>query len=120
MNKIIEKLTCTKGAGGIARYENDNYYQVNKNAGPNPWFISTLWVAEYYIKKATSEKELTSAIEIFEWVANKALPSGVLSEQINPYTGEPLSVAPLTWSHAGFVTAVVKYLEKIEFLNKKI
>ena len=120
MNKIIEKLTCTKGAGGIARYENDNYYQVNKNAGPNPWFISTLWVAEYYIKKATSEKELTSAIEIFELVANKALPSGVLSEQINPYTGEPLSVAPLTWSHAGFITAVVKYLKKIEFLNKKI
>jgi len=119
INKIIEKLKCNKGAGGIARYEHDDYHRVNKDAGPNPWFISTLWIAEYYIEKAKSEKELKPVIEILEWVTEKTLPSGVLPEQINPYNSQPLSVAPLTWSHAAFVIAVVKYLKKIEFLNKK-
>ena len=44
-------------------------------------------------------------------VRDHALPSGVLAEQVNPYTNEPLSVSPLTWSHAAFVTAVLEYLE---------
>jgi GH15 family glucan-1,4-alpha-glucosidase len=32
--------------------------------------------------------------------------------------GSPISVAPLTWSHATFVLTVVKYLNKVEELNK--
>jgi GH15 family glucan-1,4-alpha-glucosidase len=30
----------------------------------------------------------------------------VLPEQVDPYTGEAKSVAPLTWSHAAYVHAV--------------
>jgi len=44
--------------------------------------------------------------------AEHALPSGVLAEQVNPHTGEPLSVSLLTWSHAAFVSAVIEYLER--------
>jgi len=36
----------------------------------------------------------------------------VLAEQLNPLTGEPLSVAPLTWSHATFVETVLDFVEK--------
>jgi glucoamylase len=36
----------------------------------------------------------------------------MLAEQINPHTGVPLSVSPLVWSHAEFVTAVCEYVEK--------
>jgi GH15 family glucan-1,4-alpha-glucosidase len=46
---------------------------------------------------------------LLEWCRTKALPSGVLAEQVHPYTGEPLSVSPLTWSHAAFVSAVQHY-----------
>jgi hypothetical protein len=42
------------------------------------------------------------------------LPSGVLAEQVHPYTNQPLSVSPLTWSHAAFVTTVLEYLNKLE------
>ena len=41
-----------------------------------------------------------------------SLPSGVLAEQVHPYPGEPLSVSPLTWSHATFVAAVLELLER--------
>jgi glucoamylase len=40
------------------------------------------------------------------------LPSGTMSEQLHPYTGEPLSVSPLTWSHAEYVRAVREYLDR--------
>jgi GH15 family glucan-1,4-alpha-glucosidase len=40
------------------------------------------------------------------------LPSGVLAEQVHPVTYRPLSVSPLTWSHAAFVTTILEYVEK--------
>ena len=36
----------------------------------------------------------------------------VLPEQIDPYTGKPVSVSPLTWSHATVVMTVMEYLLK--------
>jgi glucoamylase len=36
---------------------------------------------------------------------------------VNPYTNEPISVSPLTWSHAAVVGTVIKYLEKLEQLQ---
>jgi GH15 family glucan-1,4-alpha-glucosidase len=39
-------------------------------------------------------------------------PSGVLAEQLNPYTGESLSATPLVWSHAVYVKTVLLYLQK--------
>jgi GH15 family glucan-1,4-alpha-glucosidase len=40
-----------------------------------------------------------------------------MPEQVHPETGEPLSVAPLTWSHAEFVATVLNYLEKKQSLS---
>lgn len=118
--KIIEdKLTVKNGIGGLTRYEYDNYHRIDKKGIGNPWFISTLWLAEYYIARALTLQELEKAREILNWVCKYKLSTGVLSEQLNPFTGEPLSVSPLTWSHAGFVIAVVKYLDKLEELKKR-
>ncbi len=116
MRVIEDNLSVRTTVGGIARYENDKYHRIKKDpAVPgNPWFISTLWLAVYYIDKAKSVEELEKPKKILQWVASKALPSGLLSEQLNPYTGEPLSATPLTWSHAAFVVAVIKYLERME------
>ncbi len=35
-----------------------------------------------------------------------------MAEQLHPYTGEPLSVSPLTWSHAEYVRTVQEYIER--------
>ena len=74
-------------------------------------------MAEYYIAKAKKLDDLKPAIDIFHWVKQYALSTGVLPEQLDPCSGLPLSVAPLTWSHAGYVIAVVKYLEKLDVLD---
>jgi GH15 family glucan-1,4-alpha-glucosidase len=60
---------------------------------------------------------LKGVIEILEWAAKRALPSGVLAEQLHPETGEPVSVSPLTWSHSTFVAAVNNYLQKKRMLE---
>ena len=116
MNAIKERLWVKTEVGGIARYEEDYYHRVSedtKRVPGNPWFICTLWLAQWTIAKAKNPKELQEALPILEWVASRALPSGVLAEQVHPYTNQPLSVAPLTWSHAVFVTTVLEYLDKL-------
>lgn len=121
MNAIINRLLVKTEVGGIARYEGDSYHRVTENIKDvpgNPWFICTLWLAQWYIAKAESPKELEEAMSILEWVASKALPSGVLGEQIHPYTNQPLSVSPLTWSHAAFVATVLEYQEKAGSFKK--
>jgi GH15 family glucan-1,4-alpha-glucosidase len=47
-----------------------------------------------------------------EWTAKNALPSGALAEQIDPYSGKPISATPLLWSHAEYVLAVSEFLSK--------
>jgi len=112
MKAIEQRLTVRTPVGGIARYENDYYFQISQDVASvpgNPWFISTLWLAEWYVATAATLDDLERPLALLRWCASKALPSGVLAEQVHPYTGEPLSVSPLTWSHAAFVSAVQHY-----------
>jgi oligosaccharide amylase len=113
---LKEKLWIPIGVGGMARYENDPYQRdqrITQQITGNPWFICTLWFANYLAEKARDEKELSQAMEIMKWVSAHALPSGVLAEQIHPITGEPISVSPLTWSHATFVAVAQHILHRL-------
>jgi GH15 family glucan-1,4-alpha-glucosidase len=103
-------------AGGLARFEDDDYYRIPGASQGNPWIITTLWYAEYLTAKARTRKDLVRVREMFDWVVRHAQPSGVLSEQQHPQTGEQVSVAPLAWSHAAYVNAVLLYLEKMREL----
>lgn len=121
MNAIESTLIVKTQIGGIARYLGDSYFQISQfdhSVPANPWFICTLWLAEWYAKIAKTQRDLVKARMILEWVVKHALPSGVLAEQINPYTGAPLSVSPLTWSHAEYVVAVHAYLEARQGLKE--
>jgi GH15 family glucan-1,4-alpha-glucosidase len=115
MKAVYDRLWCKTDVGGIARYENDWYYQVSQdiaNVPGNPWFICTMWYGQWLVGRARSLAELGPAGEILEWVAAAALPSGILSEQLDPYSKAPLSVSPLTWSHATVVSLVHEYVRK--------
>ncbi|MBV9850121.1 MAG: glycoside hydrolase family 15 protein, partial [Armatimonadetes bacterium] len=117
MTQIEQRLWCRTDIGGVARYENDYYHQISQdtaNVPGNPWIICTLWLAEWYIAKAKSLPELSRALEILDWVRRHTLESGVLAEQLHPYSGDPMSVSPLTWSHATVVMTVREYLAKLE------
>jgi GH15 family glucan-1,4-alpha-glucosidase len=121
MQALEQTLWVQTPVGGVARYENDDYYRVTSDlslAQGNPWFISTLWLAQYRIACATTLDELHLAIPLLQWAQSHASPSGTMAEQIDPFTGEPLSASPLTWSHAEYVTTVYQYLAKYRELQK--
>ncbi|GAB4195524.1 MAG: glycoside hydrolase family 15 protein [Phycisphaeraceae bacterium] len=121
MNAIADELWIKTGVGGIARYTNDYYHQVSddvKNVPGNPWFICTLWLADYYIARAETVSELEKAKPILDWVARHALPSGILAEQVHPHTNAPLSVSPLTWSHATLVATVTAYQTRLDRMSR--
>lgn len=105
-NKIFNKLWVPK-IGGLARYENDYYQRIkdDKSIPGNPWIITTLWGADYY----SSLGRMDESKNLIDWVVDHAQPSGVFSEQINPYDGKPISVSPLVWSHAEFVITVLNH-----------
>ncbi|MCX7841781.1 MAG: glycoside hydrolase family 15 protein [Clostridia bacterium] len=98
---LIEKVLSTPGDGGIMRYENDNYI------GGNPWILTTLWLALYYIEK----KEYNKAREYFDWAVKGCTGLGLLPEQISRETGKPAWVIPLTWSHAMFILVLFGLIE---------
>lgn len=119
MNQLVEMLTVHTQVGGLARYTNDHYQEVvpvSKEIPGNPWIITTLWHAQWKIALAKDAAELDSAKKMIEWVQKYASPAGILAEQLHPHTGAPLSVAPLTWSHATYIETVLKYLEKEQSL----
>ncbi len=116
MSAIEEKL-WVDGVGGVARFENDGYMRVADEFAGNPWFLCTLWLAEYRIAIAKTKADLKGVLELLEWTAENALSSGVLAEQVSPLDGSPVSVSPLTWSHSTFVAVVENYLEKLKELE---
>jgi GH15 family glucan-1,4-alpha-glucosidase len=120
---IRERLTLQTPVGGVARYERDYYHRVEhvdlKRVPGNPWVICTLWLAMHDIAVAKSISELEPALKYLQWAVDRALPSGVLAEQFHPHTGAPISVSPLTWSHATVITVVMHYLLKHAELTGK-
>ena len=120
MSAVEKHLWVDTKIGGVARFQDDNYVRATPQATGNPWFICTLWLADYRIAIAKSKKDLRGALEILEWTTKRAKPSGILAEQINPLNGEHVSVSPLTWSHSTFVATTINYLQKLRQLNADV
>jgi glucoamylase len=121
MEAIRERLWVQTEIGGVARYEGDAYHRISEEMARvpgNPWLICTLWLAEHTIARATTVAELQSALDLVRWAHSKALPSLVLPEQIDPYDGQPLSVAPLTWSHAQVISVLRGYLDALRKMRR--
>lgn len=119
MDAIREKLLNDTAISGIIRFENDGYMRGAEPSPPNSWIITTLWLADYYIAAAKEMGDFAKALNILKWTVDRALPSGVLAEQIDPLTGEPRSVSPLTWSHSTFIATVNSYLSKKKSFEAK-
>lgn len=90
-------------AGGLPRYEYDNYRRTSDESLGNPWFVTSLWFAQYLIETGRASE----AEDIIEWTISCMLDSGALPEQIHPDTKEHLSVEPLVWSQAEFINALL-------------
>jgi GH15 family glucan-1,4-alpha-glucosidase len=121
MEAVRDRLANRAAAEGLARYTNDYYFQVEHDVGStpgNPWFICTLWLAQWYVAVARTSTDLKRARAIIDWTVRHQLPGGLLSEQLHPHTGAPLSVSPLTWSHAELVVTVDDYVRRASSLRR--
>lgn len=88
---------------GSPRYEHDHYFETDPRYMGNPWFVTTLWIAQYYART----NQIDKSKHYLDWTIQKALPSGILSEQVHPINGTPISVTPLVWSHAEVVNTIL-------------
>lgn len=101
--KIEQKLLDQSPSGGAPRYENDAYFRSDPAHMGNPWYVTTLWMGQFYASLGkTDEVE-----HIINWTLDHALPSGVLSEQVNPTNGSVVGVTPLVWSHAELINILL-------------
>jgi GH15 family glucan-1,4-alpha-glucosidase len=121
MQAIATQLHNGASSGGIARYTDDYYFRVEQDTRKvpgNPWFMCTMWLAQWYIATAKTLADLKPASDFIDWVVQHQLPGGLLSEQLDPNTGAPLSVSPLIWSHAEFIITVDDYCRKSDALKR--
>ncbi|MFH0769940.1 MAG: glycoside hydrolase family 15 protein [Candidatus Peregrinibacteria bacterium] len=122
MRQLRSALTVHTPIGGIARYPHDVYHaqrEPTSDVPGNPWIITTLWNAQWGIALAKTPAELELARSALAWTQRYASSTGILAEQLDPYTGSPLSVAPLTWSHAVFVETVLMFIAKEKEIQEK-
>jgi GH15 family glucan-1,4-alpha-glucosidase len=101
--RIEQVLLDQSPTKGSPRYEHDNYFASSPAYQGNPWFVTTLWLAQYYTGNGRHE----DAKRLVDWTLSLQLPSGMLSEQVEPSTGVPLSVTPLVWSHAELINTIL-------------
>ncbi len=100
LDKVKKVLHNSSPSGGCPRYEGDYYHRKSEHYPGSPWFICTLWIAQLHLMLGDDP---ALAREILEWCHGKAEETGSMSESIHPETSEPLSVGPLTWSHAEYL-----------------
>ena len=105
---IQTKFNTTPDSPGLPRSEDDDYRRTKQGIAGNYWYITTLWHAQYLIEKDNNE----DALKILNWIKSHAMPTGMLSEQIDPVDGAFISPAPLTWSHAEYVSTLIDFVGK--------
>jgi GH15 family glucan-1,4-alpha-glucosidase len=91
---------------GLPRYEDDPYRRESSDITGNWWYITTLWQAQYDLEQGDQQ----SAEGILRWIIDHMISTGMMGEQINPITNAVIAPAPLTWSHAEYVSTLIDYL----------
>lgn len=107
IKNTVDKINMTlrTHTSGYLRFEYDNYM-----GGNNPWIITTLWMALYYIKI----NDLDNAKKCFSFVVNTSLRHGFLAEQVNNDDKNFKWVIGLGWSHAMFIIVLNELLKANE------
>ncbi len=111
LDAVRERLRVRTPTGGIARYENDPFLRVGgdpEEVPGNPWIICTLALAECDWIMADSADDRAAAEDELRSVLRFARPSGVLPEQVDPFSGAPIGAGPLAWSHAMMLGALAR------------
>lgn len=91
----------------LPRYEYDDYRREHSEILGNWWYICSLWYAQYSI--ATGDME--SANSVLRFTRDTASSTHMIAEQYDPIHQQPIAPAPLTWSHAEYVSTLLDLIE---------
>jgi len=100
--------TITVDNTKVIRYEHDAYRRLDDEHS-NPWPVTTLWMAQYALQHGDD----STARAALDWVQSVMFTSGVLAEQYD-MSDQPLSVAPLTWSQAEYMSVLLDMITEQE------
>lgn len=103
VSSLESTFSVSAESPGIPRYEHDYYHRTSSSSLGNWWVITSLWLAQYYQMIGQPER----ADAVLRWVRNLADKTGILPEQLDPGDGSFISVAPLTWSHAEYLSTLL-------------
>ncbi|MGQ9511975.1 hypothetical protein [Thermodesulfitimonas sp.] len=81
MEAVRDGLWVKTEVDGVAQYANDYYFRRSDDVARvpgNPWFICTLWLADWYVARAQSREGLAAARELIEWAVRYSLPTGIM------------------------------------------
>lgn len=98
----MERELQIDGTRGVPRFIDDAYNRT-ADTGSNAWPVTTLWMAQYYLERGDHAR----TEQLLSWVRDHTELSGVIGEQVDQSTGETVSVAPLTWSHAEYISTIL-------------
>ncbi len=92
----------------LPRYEGDNYRRVSETTPPNTWPITSMWLAQYALECG----DTATAMSVLDFTIDHAQGTSMLAEQLHPIDGSELSVEPLTWSHAEYVSTLLDMISE--------
>jgi GH15 family glucan-1,4-alpha-glucosidase len=101
LDKVRSRLMDPLPRRDVARYEGDYYHRVADGYPGSPWILCTLWLGQAELRRGNREE----GRRLIQTALDLASPTGILSESAHPLTAAPLSVSPLTWSHAEVLRA---------------
>lgn len=107
--QAVERLLLNSSPeGGVPRYEKDNYFATQPQYMGNPWFVTTLWLAQYYVRAGRQEE----ARHLIDWAMVHRSKTGTLPEQVGASGGARVGVEPLVWSHAELINTLLDYYQQ--------
>lgn len=100
-------FSVSNGQPFLPRYEYDDYRREHHEILGNWWYIASLWYAQYSI----ANNDLDTAYTVLRFTRDTASSTHMIAEQFDPVRKIPVAPAPLTWSHAEYVSTLLDLID---------
>lgn len=112
---LVETLNAFPDAPGVGRFPEDCNDGLG-SAGGNPWPVTTLWAAQFHLRKARRHphdaRHRRRALRHLGFVLANVDPAHI-AEQIDAVTGAPRGARPLAWAHAELIITLLALKQSV-------